>query len=80
MTASRWEYMVLGVEHTRKSDLQIGGEKVSRIGQNERILNALGAEGWELIGVMLSAYGMLFLKRPLPPVVTVGGAQPGRGR
>lgn len=75
MTESRWEYMVLNVAHTRESGVRIGGEGASRMIQNERILNALGAEGWELVGVMASAYGMLFLKRPL--VATATGERPG---
>lgn len=63
--SERWEYLVLNVEHTRESKEKIGGETAAHIRQTERILNELGAAGWELVGVMAAAYGMLFLKRQL---------------
>ena len=62
-TNAQWEYMVLNVDHQRAEKVRIAGESASRVPQNERILNALGAEGWELVSAVAWACGELWLKR-----------------
>ena len=61
----RWEYMYCSLVHTRTRGEKIGGEGVGRIQQNEAILNALGAEGWEVVGFSAPGanYREVILKR-----------------
>ena len=47
---TRWEYQYIRAPHTNTKDAKIGGEKVEHVPQVEAILNALGAEGWEVVG------------------------------
>jgi hypothetical protein len=47
----------------------VAGEQVYHVEQDERILNALGAEGWEAVSATLSSTAhdlTVLLKRPLP--------------
>ena len=45
----RWEYLVLRLPHDRQRGARVAGEQVYHVEQDERILNALGAEGWEAV-------------------------------
>ena len=47
---SRWEYLYIRTPHTRTKTEKLGGEKVEHVYQVEAILNALGADGWEVVG------------------------------
>ena len=68
----KWEYMCIKASHSRTKDTKMGGEKASHIPQIDAIMNALGDEGWELVGVqdlgIASSYhgAVLFFKRPKP--------------
>ena len=65
----RWEYLVLRLPHDRQRGDQVAGERVYHVEQDERILNALGAEGWEAVGLAPSPTTQdlaVLLKRPVP--------------
>ena len=58
----KWEYMLVPVE-------EAGGLKKSSDGLRPEMLNALGAEGWEAVGLSLKkgdlvAWPVALLKRP----------------
>jgi len=69
----QWEYRCIVANHTWTNYVQIGGEGAEVVYQTETIMNALGAEGWELVGVrpyerMSDEYipsVVLFFKRPI---------------
>ena len=64
----RWEYLVLRLPHDRQLAEEIGGERAYRVIQDEAILNALGAEGWEVVAAAWPAEQAVLqvvLKRPL---------------
>lgn len=72
----RWEYMAVMLPHDREREAKVGGEKVQHVPQIERILNAWGAEGWEVVGFAQNprsgmgsdvTYPRLILKRPIEP-------------
>lgn len=59
----KWEYMLVPVE-------EAGGLKKSSDGLRPEMLNALGAEGWEAVGLSLKrgdlvAWPVALLKRPV---------------
>lgn len=68
----KWEYLCLEAPHSTAKDDRVAGEKVRHVQKIETIMNALGAEGWELVAVrdeLLSEnqhnFGtVLFFKRP----------------
>jgi hypothetical protein len=70
----RWEYMAVHLPHDRSRGEKVAGENVERIPQVEAILNAWGAEGWEVVNFAVVARSgtggvgtpRLMLKRPLP--------------
>ena len=49
MPRQQWEYLVLRLPHDRQRGEQVAGEQVYHVEQDERILSALGAEGWEAV-------------------------------
>lgn len=68
----RWEYMAVVLPHDRSREEKVAGEEVERIPQIEAILNAWGAEGWEVVGFQTPprsgtggvGWPRLILKRP----------------
>lgn len=69
---NHWEYMYLSLPHGRTTAGQIAGEAAERVLQVETILNALGAEGWEVVAMTQVTLGAgthdaprFLLKRPL---------------
>ena len=46
----KWEYMFIGLPHSRTESGKVAGEKVERIPQIEAVLNELGKQGWEIVG------------------------------
>jgi hypothetical protein len=69
----QWEYRCVVANHTWTENIEIGGERAQIVYQIEAIMNALGEEGWELVGVrpyerMNDEYkpsAVLFFKRPV---------------
>ena len=67
--------MAVMLPHDRQRGEKVAGEKVERIPQIEAILNAWGAEGWEVVGFAQNprygsaeaTYPRLILKRPIEP-------------
>lgn len=45
----RWEYLYLELPHGRTERSKVAGEAVDRIPQIEEILDAYGADGWEVV-------------------------------
>lgn len=65
----QWEYLVLRLPHDRQRAEEVGGERAYHVDQDEAILNALGAEGWEVVAAAWPAERAVLqvvLKRPLP--------------
>lgn len=70
---TRWEYLCVDVPHDKVTKTKIAGQDSGRVDQAEAILNDLGSQGWELVGVRSGAmsarnqntsFGLtLFLKR-----------------
>ena len=64
----RWEYLVVRLPHDRQRGETIAGEQAFRVPQDEAILNALGAEGWEAVTASWPGEGavlQVLLKRSL---------------
>ncbi len=62
----KWEYRCLGIQYTARRDARVAGRKVTHVYETQEVLNALGAEGWELVSQGISAaWGNFVLKRPL---------------
>lgn len=61
-----WEYLHLSLAHNRERGARIAGEQVGHFEQVEAILNALGAEGWEVIAYHYHLRHVILLKRPSP--------------
>lgn len=61
----KWEYLCLSIAYTATSDSRVAGRKVKHIYETEEVLNALGAEGWELVSHSGAshAWGNFVLKR-----------------
>ena len=53
---TRWEYMFVLLPHDRTRDEKVAGETVKRVYQIEAILNELGDQGWEVVGVEFAAH------------------------
>lgn len=52
----KWEHLCVHAPHTAASDGgKTAGHATARVRQVEDIMNALGAEGWELVGVLPAA-------------------------
>jgi hypothetical protein len=51
----KWEYICIRAPHTRAKSTNIGGEKADHIYQIEVIMDSLGDQGWELVGVQDTA-------------------------
>jgi hypothetical protein len=65
----RWEYLVLRLPHDRQRGERVAEEQVYHVEQDERILNALGAEGWEAVAAAPAPTThdlAVLLKRPMP--------------
>lgn len=63
---SRWEYRAIQVEHRAVDhNNQARGERYDRIGAVEAVLNELGREGWEAVGLYASSNWRIILKRPI---------------
>lgn len=65
---TRWEYKFIVCRHTRATSYKAGGESVESIYQIEAILNAFGAEGWEVAAMTHvggDAPARLVLKKPI---------------
>lgn len=65
--ARPWEYLVLRLPHDRQRAEQIAGERAYRVDQDGAILNALGAEKWEVVATTWPAEQAVLqvvLKRP----------------
>jgi len=66
--ATKWEYLVLTVTDDGKYKRDIHGEReLLGSGSEERPLNELGQEGWELVAVVgqCTPTGIGFFKRPV---------------
>lgn len=60
---ARWEYMAVQVDWRERHDDQVAGRYLTRYDAVEGVLNALGADGWEAVGVEASAGWRVLLKR-----------------
>lgn len=54
---AKWEYQYIELPHTRTREAKIAGEVARHVPQTEAILNALGADGWEVVSVFRIAPG-----------------------
>lgn len=53
---TRWEYQCIDAPHDRVSSRKVGGESSGSVEQIEHIMNELGDQGWELVGVRSGAF------------------------
>jgi len=66
--ATKWEYLVLAVTKDGKYTRDIHGQReLLGTGSEQRPLNELGQEGWELVAVVgqCEPTGVAFFKRPI---------------
>ncbi len=59
-----WEYLAIRAQNRGLEDGTIAGEQVEHFFEHESVLNALGAEGWELISAQLHDGPVFYFKRP----------------
>lgn len=63
---SRWEYRTIQVDWRPKTTTTVGGHAVDRFDAVEAVMNDLGAEGWEAVGIEAGSSWRVLLKRPAP--------------
>lgn len=73
---TRWEYMAVQVDWRSKHTEDIGSQRLDRFDGLEDVLNRLGAEGWEAVGIDASSAWRVLLKRALDG--TDGDGRPSR--
>ncbi len=59
-----WEYMVIRARNRTREEGTIGGQQVEHAWDHENVLNALGAEGWELVTAQPGDDAAFYVKRP----------------
>jgi hypothetical protein len=63
--AARWEYMAVQVDWRSRHEDELAGHRFDRYDAIEAVLNQLGEEGWEAVGIEASASWRVLLKRRL---------------
>lgn len=61
---TRWEYMAVQVDWRERHAEELAGQRLDRYDAIEAVLNELGEQGWEAVGIDASSSWRVLLKRP----------------